>query len=83
MSRGRICDQCGTTLVVDKHGEDDGGESAAWLTLTAGDGSQFDLCTRACTIELLNDPEFIAATDAHAEVIVGVARAIRGDEDDD
>lgn len=82
MSRGRICDQCGTVLTVDRNGDDMDGESAAWMVLTAGRDA-LDLCSRSCAHELLDSEEFVTAYEGHVETIVGVARAIRGDEEDD
>ena len=83
MSRGRICDQCGTVLAVNRKGDDHDGESAAWMTLTTGDGSALDLCSRSCAHELLDDEDFVTAYEANVEAIVGIARVIRGDDDGD
>lgn len=82
MSRGRVCDRCDAVMKVNHHDEDVDGESAAWLTLTAA-GETFDFCTRACAVDLLTDPVFIEATDAHTEAIVALARSIRGDDEED
>lgn len=76
MSRAMVCDLCHNTLTVNARGEDEAGESEAWLRLGIA-GDQFDLCTRSCLHEFIDRPEVIAAHDARYEAIAEVARSIR------
>lgn len=82
MSRGLVCDQCGGTLLVDQHGEDEAGESAAWLKIVTTFGS-YDVCTRSCAVALIESDDFAAAVDAQTEAIAEVVRAINGADEDD
>lgn len=80
MSRALVCDNCGESLTLNARGEHDGGEDAAWLRLEVG-GQGYDLCTRSCVVAFLEHADVIAAHDAYAESITGVARAIAGEDD--
>lgn len=82
MSRGMVCDQCGVTLIVNRHGEDDNGESSAWVRVEIGKYA-WDCCTRACAHALLDDPDVIAVVDEYAQIIADIARTIRGEGDDE
>jgi hypothetical protein len=86
MSRGLICDQCGTTIVVNDRGEHDAGENAAWLVVRAT-WMSYDLCSRACAVALIETPEFAERHDAELEVIASIAQIIaearRGGEEGD
>lgn len=75
MSDAIQCDQCGATLVVNRHREDEDGESAAWLRLTIG-GVDADLCTRSCLHDFIEREDVVAAHDAQYEVIADIARSI-------
>jgi hypothetical protein len=81
MSAGRVCDHCGETIVLNRRGDADNGEDAAWLRLEAAD-EMFDLCTRACVVAFLDRDEVIKAMDAHTESITGIARSISGADDE-
>lgn len=63
MSKALVCDQCGETLTVNGRGESATGEEAGWLVIS-GTWLRADLCTRACAIDYLNDPDFVEAHDA-------------------
>lgn len=82
MSKALCCDQCETTLPLNARGEHDGGEDSAWLVLELAN-ERFDLCTRSCLTAFVEREEVIAAQDAWAETITGIARVVRGDDDSD
>ena len=84
MSDAIRCDNSGTVLALDRHGEDENGEVSAWLRVGTCDRKLAqDACTRACAIELLADGTPLAdAIDAHMEGIAAVVRAIRGEDDE-
>ena len=79
MSAGIICDNCGEGLAVDKHGEDDSGEFAAWVTIGTT-YKTFDACTISCAEDLLHGPVREAAH-AALDAIVRVVRVLRGEDD--
>lgn len=81
MSAGLVCDQCGTTLIVNSRGDSDTGEEAGWLSITTTFGS-YDLCTRACAVALLDSPDFVAQMDEGAQVIAEIANTIREGRED-
>ena len=87
MSRALVCDNCGVTLgPLDKNGEHESGEDAAWVQVSArGLNEWLDACTRSCAVELIESGPFADAVDAQAEVISSIARAVRDDRaaDDD
>ena len=85
MSDALRCDNCGTYLDLDKRGEDENGEVAAWLKVSDHNReAEWDACTRSCAIELLGDAGPVRPViDAHAEVIAEIARTIREARDDD
>lgn len=75
MSRALVCDQCGEVLILDDDGEASHGEEASWVTVVGSGGCHTaDLCTRACAIAWLEDPENIAAMDEHAEMVAEMVR---------
>jgi hypothetical protein len=81
MSKGIICDNCGSSLALDDRGDDENGENAAWVTIGTT-YQRFDACTISCAAALLDGPVREAA-EAALEAVVAVVRAIRGDEEDD
>lgn len=81
MSRGLICDSCGAALRVNQHGEDDAGESSAWINVSTTFG-QFDLCTRACVVALMDAPDFVAHVEEGQEAIAEVVRALAEHDDE-
>jgi hypothetical protein len=84
MSAAVTCDHCDTVLLVNKQGDDENGERAAWLVIEAG-GLSWDACTRACAIELINGP-MVEVVEEHQAIIAEVARLIkerREEADDD
>lgn len=82
MSRGLICDVCGTTLAVNKNGDDEYGESSAWIAVSTTFG-EFDCCTRACVVALMDDEDFVAHVEAGQEAIAEIVRTLNEQEDDD
>lgn len=75
-----VCDgpACDALLYVDANGDDANGESAAWVKVHTTWG-RYDLCTRACAVALMDDPDFVGRHDAEAEAIAAVAVLIRDD----
>lgn len=84
MSQGRMCDNCGLTLILDDRGEDEHGEIHAWLRIGTLDGKiTAEGCTRECARALLADDGPLAAeVDARLEAVSEVVRAIRSHEAD-
>lgn len=82
MSRGLICDQCGEVLAVNANGDDDAGESSAWLAVDTTFG-RFDLCTRACVVALMDDEDFVAHVEAGQAAVAEVVQALREAREDD
>lgn len=78
MSAAKVCDNCGTTLVLDANGEDEGGEFVAWLRVSTTSGRLGqDACTRSCAVALLADGEPLAiALDNHLAEIARISRVI-------
>lgn len=83
MSRGIICDNCGATLALNRQGDDEYGEIAAWITIVVSDDLKWDTCTRSCAMEVLSSGETAEAIDAWHAAIASVAHAIRTGEDMD
>lgn len=77
-----MCDQCGETLPLDSRGEAENGEDSAWLSLSLANDSH-DFCTRSCVHAFLERQDVIAAHDAYAESITGIALLIRDGEPGD
>lgn len=75
MAKGIVCDNCGSALALDRNGEDENGESAAWVTIGTT-YQRFDACTISCAETLLAGPVAAAATAALAAV-AEVVRALR------
>lgn len=85
MSAAIVCDNCATVLSLLPNGDDVDGERAGWIEIEAG-GQSWDLCTRACAVHLLDDPEspLVEILELYQEAIAEVVRAINeGAEDDD
>ena len=82
MSRGLVCDHCGTVLPLNAKGENEFGEDAAWLHISTGVmETAWDLCSRSCAVELLADGEVVAQVlDAELAAIAEITRGIRGEE---
>jgi hypothetical protein len=82
MSKGIICDQCGTALALDDRGEDEDGEVYAWLTLTTKTDLRWDACTVSCAKELLDKPELAESIGVALEPIANLSRVLKNGTDD-
>lgn len=82
MSNGIVCDNCGEVLVVNERGDAENGEEAAWLKIITS-VDRYDLCSRACAVVLLDDPDFVERMDTQLELIASIAHAIIGETDED
>lgn len=80
MARGIVCDNCGSALALDRNGEDENGESAAWVTIGTT-LQRFDACTISCAESLLAGPVRAASTAALASV-AEVVRVLRDEEEE-
>lgn len=78
MSKGIICDNCGTALPLDDRGDDEDGEVYAWLHLEIKAGGSWDACTVSCARELLDDEAIANEIAARLEPIAAVSQAIKG-----
>ena len=74
MSAAKKCDHCGTSIAVDRNGEDENGEFAAWVHIGTTYRA-FDACTISCAEELLAGPVGESAS-AALEAIAQVVRLI-------
>lgn len=80
MSKGLICDQCGSCLAVNDHGDSDTGEESGWIEVRTTFG-RYDLCTRACASALLDSADFVAAVEAGQEAIAQIVRVLNDDDE--
>lgn len=82
VSAAKVCDNCGTTLVLDANGEDEDGEVNVWLRLSTTSGRLGqDACTRSCAVALLADDQPLAAAlDAHLAELARISRVIAEDD---
>lgn len=78
MSRGLICDGCGSAVKFDGNRGDESstGEESAWIRLTADNVRDYHACTRECAKAVI-DGEFGRVVEAEYQVIAEIARAIR------
>ena len=83
MSAGLICDNCGTSLSLERNrSEALNGEDAAWIVIkTRGYGTQWDACTRSCAAALLESGPLAEQIDAELQVIAEIARVINEDDE--
>lgn len=75
MAKALVCDNCGDKLIVNERGDDEAGESVAWLQVGNSQYS-WDACTRGCAHTLIDGP-VREVVDAHTEVVAEIARTIR------
>jgi hypothetical protein len=82
MSKGLICDHCGTVLELNDRGDAENGENAAWLLISTGTfGTSWDACSRSCAVQLIEEGPIGVVLDAELEVISDIARVIREDRE--
>jgi len=82
VSRGLICDQCGTALEVNDRGEAEGGEEAGWIRIETQWGN-FDCCTRSCVVALVEEEWFVEASEHQQQIIAEIAATIRSASEQD
>ena len=81
MSKGLVCDNCGNALALDERGDDENGESSAWVTIGTT-YKRFDACTISCAEALLDGPVREAA-DKALEMVMSIVRTLRGEDDEE
>ena len=79
MSKGIVCDNCGTAIALDDRGEDEAGESVAWLHISTTTNN-WDACTISCAHELMDGPIKVTV-EAWLEGVQSVIRAINEESD--
>lgn len=76
MSKAMVCDQCGDSIPLNDRGDNPDGEDGAWIEVRTTFG-RYDLCTRSCVVQLMEDDDFAEQVNKEAEVIAEIAGAIR------
>jgi hypothetical protein len=82
LSRALVCDQCGSALSLNAKGEHEYGEDAAWLKISTGAyATAWDVCSRSCAVELIDNGVVASVVDAELQSIAEIVRAIHGEGD--
>lgn len=83
--RAWVCDSCRAVLIVNDRGDDENGESSAWIRVGTLDGGvKADACTRSCAVALLADGESLAeAIETRLQATTEVVRILRNESGDD